>query len=224
MAKSLVKLFLQALGYPLRIGTKRLPHGAHLTRYVMYETLKGMLAEDDGDQKKCLSISHSNKLVELLGLRRTRVVEANYPEHDAADLHAFGDAEFDFIVSDQVLEHVDSSPHKVFAETFRLLKPGGVAVHTTCFINPIHGWPSDYWRFTPKALEVLAKASGLSDIIAVGGHGSRLIWVADLIGLRGVPVPHAKWHPLHKIATFNMEAWPMMTWIAVRKAGELGPR
>jgi SAM-dependent methyltransferase len=183
----------------------------------MYETLKDVLSAEDGDEKRCLSISHSENLADIVGLRQVQLTSANYPESDATDLCDFEDGTFDFVVSDQVLEHVEGGAHKVFAESYRLLRPGGVAVHTSCFINPMHGWPSDYWRFTPNGLRALAVSSGFSDIIVVGGHGSRLIWLADLLGLRGVPVPHAKWHPMHRIAVFNMEAWPMMTWVVTRK-------
>ncbi len=215
--KAAAKLMLRAVGYPLSLGARRLPHGAHITRYVMYETLTDFLAKEDSATKKCLSISHSDRLVRLLGLKQTQLEEAAYPEHDAANLRSFSDNSFDFIVSDQVLEHVEGGGHRVFEESYRVLRRGGVAVHTTCFTNPIHGWPSDYWRFTPRGLETLARSSGLTDVLAVGGHGSRLVWIADLLGLRDVPVPHAKWHPLHMIATFNMEAWPTSTWIVARK-------
>lgn len=36
-----------------------------------------------------------------------------------------------------------------------MVRPGAFVVHTTCFINPIHGAPNDYWRFTPHALRLL---------------------------------------------------------------------
>lgn len=210
----MIKFLLGLLGLPFKIGTSRLAHGAHVTRYVMYETLSKVLNED-GKGKRLLSISHSERLVDVMGLRGVEVVQANYPEYNALDLSRFEDESFDYVVSDQVLEHIAGDPFKVFEESRRVLRKGGIAVHTTCFINPIHGWPSDFWRFTPNCLSMLA--SEFSDILAVGGHGSRLIWIIDLMGLRDTPVPHAKWHPLHKIATFNMPSWPMSTWVVARK-------
>jgi hypothetical protein len=30
-------------------------------------------------------------------------------------------------------------------------------------------------------------------------------------------VPHATWHPLHKVATRNDPQWPITTWIVARK-------
>ena len=103
----------------------------------------------------------------------------------------------------------------MFDETLRVLKPGGIAVHTTCFINPIHGVPSDYWRFTPEALRFLARR--FSKVLQVAGFGNQAIWVIAAIGLRLHPVPHAKWHPLHKVATVNDPLWPVVTWVVAQK-------
>jgi SAM-dependent methyltransferase len=51
-------------------------------------------------------------------------------------------------------EHV---PHfwKGFAEVRRVLRPGGAFVVACPFYFHIHAFPSDYWRFTPAALELL---------------------------------------------------------------------
>jgi SAM-dependent methyltransferase len=200
----------------LTVGTSRMECGAHITRYFMYEKLKTLVNDPTkGAGKTILSISHSETLIRCLGLESARVVEANYPEYSATDLSDFGSGGFDYVLSDQVLEHVEGDPQRVFEETLRLLKPGGIAVHTTCFINPIHGWPSDFWRFTPNCLSMLAKQ--FSEIIEVGGFGNRATWVMDYLGLRFAPVPHAKWHPLHIAATKNDPMWPVSTWIVARK-------
>lgn len=182
----------------------------------MYERLHDIAIDlQRGSGKKLLSISHSQTLVKHLGLDRVTIVEANYPEHSATDLSAFESGSFDFVVSDQVLEHVEGNPQDVFDETLRLLKPGGIMVHTTCFMNPIHGYPSDFWRFTPDCLKMLARK--FSEIIEVGGAGNRFIWYVDILGIRYAPVPHARWHPLHILATFNMPAWPISTWIVAKR-------
>ena len=212
-----VKSFLQlALSLPIRLGADWVPHGPHVTRYFMYRELRCKLAPHRGaTELKVLSISHSRSLVAALELDSAVVVEANYPEHNAISLGAFDDAQFDFVISDQVLEHVEGNPQRVFDESLRLLKPGGIAIHTTCFINPIHGFPSDFWRFTPAALTYLAR--DFADILVVGGFGNRAIWLVSALGMRTTPVPHTPWHPLHLIATMNNETWPVVTWIATRK-------
>jgi SAM-dependent methyltransferase len=204
------------LRFFLTVGTSRMDCGAHITRYFMYEKLKTTINDPaNGTGKRILSISHSETLIRCLGLEKATVVEANYPEYSATNLSAFGSDEFDFVLSDQVLEHVEGNPQDVFDETLRLLKPRGIAVHTSCFINPIHGWPSDFWRFTPNCLSMLAKH--FPETIEVGGFGNRATWVLDYLGLRFAPIPHAKWHPLHIMATQNDPMWPVSTWIVLRK-------
>src|SRR5437764_4562577 len=42
-----------------------------------------------------------------------------------------------------------------FEEVYRVLRPDGVLVVSCPFYFHQHGYPSDYWRFTPQALEVL---------------------------------------------------------------------
>src|SRR5262249_47527383 len=117
------------LGIPLSFGATWLRCGVHVTRYEMYRTLGAVLKDGtNGAGKKILSISHSNNLISILGLDKAIVIEANYPEHNAVDLKAFSDSEFDFVVSDQVLEHIEGNPQDLFRESLRLLKPGGIAV------------------------------------------------------------------------------------------------
>jgi SAM-dependent methyltransferase len=211
----ILKVIQNLIGCVFSIGTSRMAHGAHVTRYFMYEKLSKVINDPArGADKKILSISHSEILIGYLGLEKAQVVEANYPQYSADDLSMFGSEEYDYVLSDQVLEHVEGNPQDVFDESLRLLKPGGIAVHTTCFINPIHGFPSDFWRFTPEGLKMLAK--GFTSV-EVGGFGNRIIWIISMVGLRLVPVPHAKWHPLHIIATKNNREWPIVTWIVARK-------
>lgn len=191
-----------------------LPRGPHITRYFMYGRLGsiGPLLSRRGG--RALSISHSSNLAGLLGLQPTELIEANYPDHSMLSL-GVPDSSYDFVLSDQVLEHVEGNPQQAIDECHRLLKPGGVAVHTTCFINPIHGSPNDFWRFTPAALALLHR--GWSEIIECGGWGSFEAWSLVQDGLRFEGIPHARWHPLHRLATRNDPLWPIVTWIVARK-------
>ena len=68
-----------------------------------------------------------------LGFADEQITDAAYPEHTMFDL-PFEDGQFDAVVSDQVLEHLEGDPGDAIDETFRVLKPGGIALHTTCFI------------------------------------------------------------------------------------------
>ena len=216
MGPNLTKGLKKIASIPFSFGKSWLSQGVHVTRYYMYRELAAVLQDGkNGKGKKVLSISHSMRLVHLLGLKEALIIEANYPEHDATNLSMFSDGEFDYIVSDQVLEHVEGNPKDVFCKSLRLLKSGGIAVHTTCFINPIHREPSDFWRFSPDCLKYLAR--DFSKIINVGGFGNRAIWILDFLDMRYSPVPHASWHPLHIIATRNNPEWPVSTWIVAQK-------
>jgi SAM-dependent methyltransferase len=169
------------------------------------------LPKREGD---VLAVSHSGALCDILGISALSLVEANYPEYNFLNL-SFPDDSFDFIISDQVLEHLEGDPQKAFDESLRVLRPGGVAIHTTCFINPIHGAPSDYWRFTPEALKLLSR--GFSRVIDCGGWGNFETWLLVRDGLRFDGVPLAEWHPLNKLARKNDPEWPIVTWVVLQK-------
>ncbi len=64
------------------------------------------------------------------------------------------DESFDFIFSFDVFEHIDK-PWLAASEIIRLLKPGGVTVHSTLFAWRYHPCPIDYWRYTAPGLASL---------------------------------------------------------------------
>jgi SAM-dependent methyltransferase len=66
----------------------------------------------------------------------------------------FVDSTFDYVWCNAVLEHV-RKPWIVADEIVRVLKPGGVAVIQVPFLENVHGWPDDYYRFTPNGLRTL---------------------------------------------------------------------
>jgi SAM-dependent methyltransferase len=161
-----------------------------------------------------LSIGHSEHLAKLLGFSDKQITDVSYPEFNILRL-PFKDGEFDAVVSDQVLEHVEGEPQLAINELFRVLKPEGISLQTTCFINPVHGSPNDYWRFTPDALKLLTKQHG--DTLDVGGWGNPYVWPFVFIGLRKQAIPNARWHPANWLATKNNSRWPIVTWILTRK-------
>lgn len=57
----------------------------------------------------------------------------------------------------ETLEHCQY-PDRVVSELHRVLDTGGLLLLTTVFDFPIHGHPSDFWRFTPQALILLLSA------------------------------------------------------------------
>lgn len=215
LLKHLGRLSQRIRKFAWNIALKELSRGPWVTRYVMYREIESIRARlPDSPDSRVLAISRSANLVELLALCPAEVIEANYPDYDILHLD-FADQSFDYVLSDQVLEHVEGSPQRAIDECYRVLKPGGIAVHTTCFINPIHEYPKDFWRFTPQALKFLHK--NWSEIIECSGWGNPDVWFAVEDGVRFEGVPHAEWHPLHKVAIKNDLDWPITTWIVARK-------
>ena len=73
------------------------------------------------------------------------------------------DCWFDLVLCTQVLEH-SASPQKIVDECFRVLRPGGTLVVTVPCIYPVHGYPSDNWRFMPDGLRLLLRAFKTVDV------------------------------------------------------------
>jgi ubiquinone/menaquinone biosynthesis C-methylase UbiE len=182
----------------------------------MYRHLDALFAGQPIHQAagRGLAISGSGTLAQRL-FPHGQLAYADYPEYNMLDL-PFKDNHFDFVVSDQVLEHVGGDPFRAVDETFRITKQGGIVVHTTCLLFQIHGYPSDYWRFTPEGLRLLCRS--FSRVIDVGGWGNRYLWALNWLGvLYTEKVPLTRWHPFHKIAVMNEERYPVVTWIVAQK-------
>lgn len=89
--------------------------------------------------------------------------------HVAGDGHylPFVDEAFDGVYMLAVLEHV-CNPFAVTQEVARVLKPGGFVLVAAPFIYPLHGAPSDYFRFTDEGLRQLFL--GFKEV-ECGAHG-----------------------------------------------------
>jgi len=95
----------------------------------------------------------------------------------------FPDNNFDIIISTDCYEHVDW-PREVTHEAFRVLKPGGIFYLTSVFDFEIHGYPDDYWRFTPHCIKLLLEDAGFEVIMSdgVGGPHSKRPCIVRGIG------------------------------------------
>ena len=99
------------------MATIGLSKGPKLTRYFMYKHLS-KYSEPRCEEMRVLSISHSERLGQLLGFTDEQITDVAYPDINILDL-PFDDGEFDAVVSDQVLEHVEGDPQVAIDETFR---------------------------------------------------------------------------------------------------------
>ena len=211
--RKIVRRAGRIIGKTLTLGLKT---GPHISRYSMYGRI-GQFHDDRPPEARALSISGSEALSDLLGYAPGQVERAVYPDEDILNL-SHADGTFDCLVADQVLEHIKGDPHQAIAESFRVVKPGGLVLHTTCFIQPIHRYPVDLWRFSPEALSYLVEDHG--EVLDVGGWGNLFAWPYILTGMRFLPIPHARWHPFHWIATWNTPNWPIVTWVLATKKAD----
>lgn len=158
------------------------------SRYAMYTKIEEFIKSKQLKKGNCLLIGDSLKgkgdnkikirntaIIDMLP-KGTEVIAPVYPD---VDIHKmpYKDNLFDFVIADQVLEHV-KKPWIGVEEVRRVLKPGGFAILTSALIFYIHGVPYDYWRFTPDGLKVLCE--NFSFIHECSGAGN-LNFVIDIL-------------------------------------------
>jgi SAM-dependent methyltransferase len=81
------------------------------------------------------------------------------------EMMPFASAEFDSILCNAVLEHVEA-PEPVRREMVRVLRPGGHLVVAIPFLQPFHPCPGDFRRYTKEGMRRLGVESGL-EVIAI---------------------------------------------------------
>lgn len=93
-----------------------------------------------------------------------------------------GGVRFGTVICFSVLEHC-RNPFRMADNITRFLAEGGTLLFSAPFVWAIHGYPDDYWRFTPAALPVLFPALRLlreRSHYATKRRGERLPLDADL--------------------------------------------
>jgi SAM-dependent methyltransferase len=166
--------------------------------------------------ENALSIDHNPTLDEILlacwpGLRIQRAI---HPQHDAQHLVNFADGQFDVVYSHQVLEHIPK-PWLAGQELVRVLKPGGLGLHTTCAFNPRHGPPAfnDYYRFFPDGLAELFPGVAL---LEKAGWGNREALIYNLAVDDGNgALGGRRFHPV--VGQRNDPTYPWHTWVIFQK-------
>jgi len=99
-----------------------------------------------------LGISGSNYF-DLFEHSSSTFTTADYPQVSCEDM-PYLDNTFDYLISNQVLEHV-SKPWLCVDEFHRVLKRGGFVLLIVPSIYQEHRWPNDNWRVLKDGMEVL---------------------------------------------------------------------
>jgi len=185
----------------------------HLTRFFMYKRIMSCLEEPV--RGELLGISGIKNFLPLFNRESTKITEVWYPDVDMQNL-PFNESAFDFVISDQVIEHLED-PKIAVGESWRVLQPGGIAIHTTCFMNFIHPCPKDLWRFSPDALVYLC--ADFSEIVQCEGFGNRIVHLLCFISnrFRFMHIPETRLSLRHLLATWNEDRYPMVAWVVARK-------
>jgi SAM-dependent methyltransferase len=86
----------------------------------------------------------------------------------------------DTLILADVLEHI-YRPQALLSDMHRVLRPGGVALLNTPFMYWVHEAPHDYFRYTPHALERMAREAGF-EVLRLDAVGGGLCILADVSG------------------------------------------
>ncbi len=105
--------------------------------------------------------------------------------YDSPDVHFIADGHkipvmdeaFDLVVVQAVLEHV-LEPQIVVDEIWRVLKPKGVVMAGTPFMQPVHEGPYDFTRFTASGHRWLFRRF-VEIESSTSGVGASLLWAID---------------------------------------------
>lgn len=174
------------------MGNKRFK----FSRYAMYTHIENTLRKMNLRPGKAILIGDSlrGKSKNLNKIQNTAltdmlpkgcdIIAPPYPDVDVQRM-PYENETFDYVLSDQVLEHVEK-PWVAVDEMHRVLRIDGICIATSCLIHPLHGLPDDYFRFTPRGLGVLFErwdiitADGSGNLEAVfdcfrGGRGGRVV-------------------------------------------------
>jgi SAM-dependent methyltransferase len=109
---------------------------AHVT---LPRPLENWLAPYDATGRKAVVLGGSSELARWFGLRKSSILLLDHPQFTIENLALLGDS-YDFIIANRVLHRCENSKHAA-SETLRVLRGGGLFVHTTSLADIAVGVP-----------------------------------------------------------------------------------
>jgi SAM-dependent methyltransferase len=198
--------------------------GADWIRLPMYDSIYQffleLAKEENITDKVAVEVGGSEgtmkKILESFGVRYT--IAPDFPNVDILHL-PYEDNSLDFIILDQVLEHVER-PWIAVNEIYRVLRASGISVVTAPFLLPYHAstpW-KDYYRYTQDAWRLLFCEF---EVLTTGGWGNieAIHYIIDNSVIDG---PMGQAISLDEamernLLVVNDEKCPIVTWCIARK-------
>jgi SAM-dependent methyltransferase len=151
----------------------------------------------------------------IRGLRTWKSYQAvHYPEFDLCH-DVIQDRQFDFIVAEQVFEHL-MYPYRACKNVYQMLRACGYFLSTTPFLIQRHGGDMDYTRWTERGFKYLLAECGFDpERIVTGSWGNRECAIADFNSC----AERADWNLFnakrHSLA--NEVDYPVVVWALAQK-------
>jgi hypothetical protein len=95
---------------------------------------------------------------------------------------------FTGILCSEVLEHV-ARPWVALPKIREMMQPDGWLIVTTLTSFPIHGFPDDYYRYTPSGLKLLLEDAGFRNVETVNEGAIKMDFDDHGSGLTPVKLP-----------------------------------
>lgn len=184
-----------------------------LTRFSMYNSLEKFIKEKKYSGKVLLISERQEQSIRNMFQDTSEFISTDYPEVDIMDLSNFEDESFDFIITDQILEHIPN-PWTALQEVQKKLKIGGIAINTSCSFHPIHD-ASDYYRFTVDGFKYIHETC-IGKILLLDYWGNREAIAAFVKDRHKVTDVRANDKDL-ELATRKEPNWPWVVWCIAQK-------
>jgi len=143
-------------------------------------TIDGEILDVGGSKKSGYLELIKGKHTVLVGnIDHSYGIDVNF---DAEKTWPFNKERFDCVLFINLLEHLFDYNNAI-KESFRVLKSRGRIIGVVPFMFPVHGSPSDHFRFTRFSLERILKNAGFQNIkITELGTGAFSVVYHTLIG------------------------------------------
>lgn len=187
-----------------------------LTRYLCYRSIRHWIRSTKRVVSgKVLCVSGVPPFVES----EKNQMELTSTEYPAVDIQAlpFSESQFDWVIADQVLEHVEN-PRKAADEMRRVLKPGGIAIFAAPSLNREHDSPRDFWRIMPAGMRDLCKDFTVIHQCRSWGSARAVNYLTRFTNLWEIPEGYIGFSgEVRSMADDEDPLWPIVTWIIAEK-------